>query len=60
MSSGGVSIVQVLNESELSKEAKIYFIEALRVCEEKSFGINKAERKIVFEAHYFKEIIKHI
>lgn len=60
MSDGGVSIFQIIDESYLSKEAKAYFKNALQICEEKSFGINKADRKAIFEANYFKEILKNI
>ncbi|RPJ71756.1 MAG: hypothetical protein EHM20_14375 [Alphaproteobacteria bacterium] len=60
MSSGGVSILQVIDESSLSKEAKDYFKNSLAICEEKSFGINKADRKANFEGKYFKEILKKI
>lgn len=60
MSHGGVSIQQVIEESVLSKEAKAYFKNALLVCEEKTFGINKADPKVKFEADHFKEIVKNI
>lgn len=60
MSRGGVSIHQVIEESFLSNEAKVYFKNALHVCEEKTFGINKADPKVNFESGYFKEIVKNI
>ncbi len=60
MSGGGVSIDQVVDESNMSSEAKSYFKNALMVCEEKTFGIIKQERKLVFEPKYFKEILKNI
>jgi hypothetical protein len=60
MANGGVSILQVIDESLLSKEGKTYFKNALLVCEEKTFAINKADKKIIFEGRYFKEILKNI
>ena len=60
MSHGGMSIVQLIDESLMSSEAKAYFKSALQVCEEKNFGLNKQERKAQFENKYFKEILKYI
>lgn len=60
MSGGGVSILQIIDESEISNEAKAYFKNALLICEEKSFGLNKADRKVNFENNFFKEILKHL
>lgn len=60
MSSGGVSVNQIIEESALSNEAKTYFKQTLQVCEEKNFGINKQDRKISFENKYFKELLKNI
>ena len=60
MSSGGVSLFAVIDESLLSLEAKSYFKKALLLCEEKNFGINKSEQKAAFEAKFFKEILKNI
>ena len=60
MAGGGVSIIQVIDESPLNNEAKAYFKNALLVCEEKSFGINKKDKKAEFDNQYFKEILKYI
>lgn len=60
MSSGGISILQIIEQSSLSNEAKAYFKNALQICEEKTFGINKADRKAVFENRFFKELLKII
>lgn len=60
MSNGGISINQVIDESLLSTEAKSYFKNSLQICEEKTFGINKQDRKTTFEGSHFKEILKHI
>ncbi len=60
MSSGGVSINQIIDESSLSIEAKSYFRQTLQVCEEKNFGLNKQDRKIAFENKHFKELLKNI
>ncbi|MFA6237323.1 MAG: BatD family protein [Bacteriovorax sp.] len=60
MSNGGISVLKIIDDSPMSKEAKAYFKNALQICEEKTFGLNKAERKTVFETRYFKEILKNI
>jgi hypothetical protein len=60
MAGGGVSIIQVIDESPLNNEAKAYFKNALLVCEEKSFGVNKKDKKAEFDNQYFKEILKYI
>lgn len=60
MSGGGVSIFMVIDQSPLSEEAKSYFKNALLVCEEKTFAIDKIDRKAEFKNAFFKEIIKYI
>jgi hypothetical protein len=60
IASKGVSIFQVLDESMLSTEAKDYFKNSLKNCEEKAFGINKTNQKIVFQREHFKEILRFI
>lgn len=60
MTQGGVSLKQILDESLMSLEAKNYFLETLKVCEEKSFGINKQDQKINFERKHFHELLKNI
>ncbi|MDO9182669.1 MAG: BatD family protein, partial [Bacteriovorax sp.] len=60
MASGGVSIFLIIEESHLSVEAKSYFKNALLVCEEKAFGIDRNDKKIEFKGNFFKEILKLI
>lgn len=61
MASGGVSINRVIDESQLSKEAKAYFKYTLQVCEEKNFGLNKQQgSKLNFEGKFFRELLKHV
>jgi hypothetical protein len=60
MSNGGLSVNRIIDESGLSLEAKLYFKQTLQVCEEKNFGINKQDKKIVFESKHFKELLKNI
>ncbi|MGZ3788349.1 MAG: hypothetical protein ACXVLQ_07480, partial [Bacteriovorax sp.] len=60
MATGGVSINKIVDESPLSIEAKTYFKYTLQVCEERSFGLNKQDKKIAFENKYFKELLKYI
>lgn len=60
MAGGGISIFQVIDESSLSNEAKTYFKNVLQLCEEKTFGVDKKDKKAEFNGTYFKEIMKHI
>ena len=60
MAGGGISIFQVIDESPLENGAKLYFKNALSACEEKTFGINKNDKKADFNSSYFKEILKYI
>jgi hypothetical protein len=60
MSGGGVSIIQIIEDSALSPETKSYFKNALQVCEEESFGVKKVDKKIAYENNHFKEILKKI
>lgn len=61
MAGGGVSISQIIDDSQLSNEAKSYFKYTLGVCEEKSFGLNKQQAtKINFEGKFFRELLKKV
>lgn len=62
MSSGGISIINVINESELNKEAKEYFKDALAFTEGGSFAQSKSAsgQNITFEKKHFNELMKHI
>lgn len=60
MSNGGVSINQIIDESSLSVESKTYFKNTIQICEEKTFGINKQDRKANYESKHFKELLKFI
>lgn len=57
----GASISQIIDESALSKEAKVYFKYTLQVCEEKNYGLNKQQPgKINFEGKFFRELLKNV
>ncbi len=58
MAVGGVSINSIIEESNLSTDAKNYFKYSILSCEEKNFGINKLENKLNFENKFFKELMK--
>lgn len=60
LSSGGVSINDIINESSLSKEAKDYFKQSLAICERASFGVSKESDKTKFESKHFTELLKII
>lgn len=60
MASGGISVVNVVEESKLSKEAKDYFKEVLNTTEQVSFGNKTAARKLNFNGKYFSELLKYI
>jgi hypothetical protein len=60
LSRGGVSITQILTESELSPQAKDYFLRALEYCEGKSFGKTNIGTEVAYQAKYFNELIKKI
>jgi hypothetical protein len=60
MSTGGVSIINVLNESALSSEAIEYFKSALLNTESGSFAKNSnaSKKSLSFSKKYFKELMK--
>jgi hypothetical protein len=60
MSTGGVSIINVLNESTLSSEAIEYFKTALLNTESGSFAKNNnvSKKSISFNKKHFKELMK--
>lgn len=61
MTGKGASISQIIDESSLSQEAKVYFKYTLQVCEEKNYGINKQQSgKINFEGKFFRELLKNV
>lgn len=60
MSTGGVSIINVLNESTLSSEAVEYFKSALLETESGSFAKNNnvSKKSLSFNKKHFKELMK--
>lgn len=63
MSAGGISIINVLDDSSLSKEAKSYFKDALAFTERGTFANtsnSSGGKKMNFEAKYFNELMKHL
>lgn len=56
----GVSIFNVIEESQLSKEAKLYFKDLLKTCEEKAFGVASNNKSADFNSKHFKELLKNI
>lgn len=62
MSSGGISIINIINESQLSAEAKEYFKNALRYTEGGAFAQSKntGTNKMSFDKKHFNELVKKI
>jgi hypothetical protein len=60
MANGGFSITQVIDESDMKENSKVYFKNALIVCEDKTFGLSKNDKKVDFESKHFKELIKYL
>lgn len=62
MSSGGISIINVINESGMSKESKDYFKNALAFTEGGTFAQSRKNGagNITFEKKHFKELIKNL
>ncbi len=60
MASGGFSITQVIDESNMEESSKVYFKNALNICEDKTFGLSKNDKKVDFESKHFKELIKYL
>ena len=62
MSSGGISIINVINESNLKPESKEYFRNALNFTEGGTYAQsrNSNGRNIVFEKKHFDELMKNI
>ncbi len=60
MASGGFSITQVIDESDMEENSKVYFKNALNICEDKTFGLSKNDKKVDFESKHFKELIKYL
>ncbi len=63
MSTGGVSIENIVNESNLSVDCKSYFKKSLEALEGSTFGsgTNKNNGPVPsFEKKYFKELLKHL
>ena len=62
MSNGGISIINVINESGLKADSKEYFKNALAFTEGGSFAQSKkvTGKSMTFEKKHFNELMKHI
>ncbi len=61
MSNGGISIINVINESALKNDSKEYFKNALAFTEGGSFAQSKNSVKSMnFEKKHFNELLKHV
>ena len=61
MAGGGISIINVINESQLSNEAKNYFKNALNFTEGGAFAESKRNgQNVVFEKKHFNELMKNL
>ncbi|MBC7429006.1 MAG: BatD family protein [Bacteriovorax sp.] len=62
MSSGGISIINVINDSGLAGESKEYFKNALTFTEDGSFTQSKSAggKRVTFEKKHFNELLKHL
>lgn len=60
MASGGISIINVVEQSPLNKEAKDYFKDALSYTEQGSYGKNGSDKKLAFNSKHFSELMKYV
>ncbi len=61
MGSGGISIINIVNDSQLSLEAKNYFLNALNFTEGGTYAENRTSKgAIVFEKKHFNELLKNL
>jgi hypothetical protein len=61
MASGGISIINIIDESNLEKESKDYFRNALSSTEGGAYAQSKTNGKNVsFEQKHFKELMKNL
>ena len=62
MSSGGISIINVINESELKSDSKEYFKNALSFTEGGTYAQSRSNggRNVVFEKKHFDDLMKNI
>ncbi len=60
LAGGGVSIVDIINDSPLSNESKQYFVKVLSICERANFGVSKESTKVTYESKHFAELMKLI
>lgn len=61
MAGGGISIINVINDSQLSNDAKTYFKNALNFTEGGTFAEAKRNGgNVVFEKKHFNELMKNI
>ena len=60
MAKGGKSIMDIIDESSLSNEAKLYFKNSINGCEQNNYGVNKSQLNLKFENKFFNELVKYI
>jgi hypothetical protein len=60
MAAGGISIVNIVEQSPLNKEAKDYFKDALSYTEQGSYGKNSNSNKMAFNRKHFSELMKYV
>ena len=62
MFSGGISIINVINDSNIAADSKEYFKKALAFTEGGSFAKSKSSsgKNITFEKKHFNELLKYL
>lgn len=61
MANGGISIINVINDSQLSNDAKNYFKNALNFTEGGAYAAGKRSgQNVVFEKKHFNELMKNL
>ncbi|MBY0415459.1 MAG: hypothetical protein K2Q18_14905, partial [Bdellovibrionales bacterium] len=60
MASGGVSIINIIEESGLQKESKDYFRNALTFTEGGAYAEKKTSAKLNYQKKHFKELLKNL
>lgn len=60
ISKEGMSLIEIIDSSDLSREAKLYFKNCLNGCEQQNYGVKKSQSPVKFENKFFNELIKHL
>jgi len=60
MVAGGISILNIVEQSPMNKEAKDYFKDALSNTEQGLYGRNTNVKKMAFHKKHFSELMKYI